>query len=183
MKRFFINRKMRPARIQVAMMLIALTTSFSAIAQERGDVAFGVNGLGGIYVDKMFSYGIGFKLLYNVSDLFRLAGEADFSSGLKLDDNFVSCGFQDYSVYAHYLLPISNKVTVYPLAGVGMFIKKSKMRIDGVTEKVIDNRTVGSFGAGVEYAITSNLSSSVELRFKHHGRNHYIYLASIAYKF
>ena len=174
---------MKEIFIRIAITFIALTMNFSAIAQEKGDVAFGVNGLGGIYVDKMISYGIGFKLLYNISDPFRLAGEADFSKGLKIDDNFISCGLQDYSVYAHYLIPISNKVTVYPLAGVGLFSMRSKTKIAGITETKIDNRFVGSFGAGVEYAITSNLFSSVELRFKHHSRNHYIYLASIAYKF
>ena len=93
---------------RVTISLCVFVVSFSAFAQERGDVAFGVNGLGGIYTDKILSYGIGFKLLYNVADPVRLAAE---------------------------------------------------------------------------YAITNNLSSSVELRFKHDGRNHYIYLASIAYKF
>ena len=170
---------------RVAIAFKIFTLSFSAIAQEKGDVAFGVNGLGGIYVGNMFSFGIGMKLLYNITDPVRLAGEMDFSTGVKFDDNIVSCGFQDYSLYVHYLLPISQKVTVYPLAGVGMLRMRSKKIVSGETETEteLDYRLVGSLGAGFEYAITSNLAAGVELRFKHHGRNHYIYLASIAYKF
>ena len=168
---------------KVAIALIAVSMSFSVIAQEKGDVAFGVNGIGGIYVDNMFSYGIGLKLLYNIIAPVRLAGEMDFSTGVKFDDNIVSCGFQDYSLYAHYLLPVSEKVTVYPLVGAGMFRMKTKTKISGITEKETDFRFVSSLGAGFEYAITNNLAAGAELRFKHHGRNHYIYLASIAYKF
>ena len=78
---------------------------------------------------------------------------------------------------------LSNKFTVYPLVGVGMLRMKSKTKNSGITEKETDYRFVSALGAGFEYAITSNLAASVELRFKHHGSNHYIYLASIAYKF
>jgi len=172
---------------RVAISLCVFVVSFSAFAQERGDVAFGVNGLGGIYTDKILSYGIGLKLLYNVADPVRLAAEMDFSAGTSYDDlidsKLVSFGFQDYSLYAHYLIPISRKFLVYPLIGGGMLRKSTKTEIFDNSEKKIVYKMVGSFGAGFEYAITNNLSSSVELRFKHDGRNHYIYLASIAYKF
>ena len=171
----------------VVIVLCVFTFSFSAFAQERGDVAFGVNGLGGIYADKMLSYGIGFKLLYNVAAQVRLAAEMDFSAGASFDELIdskqVSFGFQDYSMYAHFLISINRKFSVYPLVGAGMLRKSTKTILTDNNDKKIVYSMVGSFGAGFEYAMTSNLSTSVELRFKHDGRNHYIYLASIAYKF
>jgi len=169
----------------VMLLLIALSLSFPAIAQEKGDVAIGINGLGGIYVDNTFSFGFGLKLLYNITAPLLLTGEMDFSTGVNLDNNIAARGFQDYSLYVHYLLPVSKKVAVYPLVGGGVLRTKSKTDFSGIAEKAIDYRFVSSLGAGFDYAITNNLTSSVELRFKHrhHGRNHYIYLASIAYKF
>ena len=171
---------------KVAIAVVALTASVSAIAQERGDMAVGANVIGGIYADKLYSIGVGAKFLYNVIAPLRLAGEVDFSVGAKEGNTLAtstSYTFQDFSVYAHYLFAINDRTVLYPLAGVGMLRGKTDVKIAGVNLSSTDSRIAYAVGGGFDQALTDNLAVNAELRLKLHGGNHIIYLVGIAYKF
>jgi opacity protein-like surface antigen len=64
--------------------------------------------------DSYSNYGIGAKFQYNVTKPIRLEGS--FTYFLKKD----LISMWDLSVNAHYLFPIADKLTVYPLAGLGL---------------------------------------------------------------
>ena len=168
---------------RVAVATIALVMSVSAFAQERGDIAIGVNTLGGLYSEKTYSYGIGAKFLYNITAPIRVAGEFDYSVGTKKDASLVSYYFKDLSLYAHYLFPLDSYTVLYPLVGVGLFGIKTEATIFGTTYSASESRTAFAVGGGFEYAVTSHLIVNGELRLKLHGGNHFIYLVGLSYIF
>ena len=176
-----LNKKMFK---RVSIVVIALTVSVLVNAQEKGDKAIGGNavlGTGGDYTH----FGIGGKFLYNITDPIRLTGEFDF---FPKKDYF---SWWDFSVYGHYIFPITEKFAVYPLVGLGMM--GIQMNVDlGILGKHSDstNGFVFSPGGGVQFALSSNLALNVELRYKFvnfsdigvsGNRTHLV--AGLAYKF
>ena len=85
----------------------------------------------------------------------------------------------DISVNVHYLCKIGNKMTVYPLAGLGYinvspnweiqstgnatgdWVNKTEAEQDGPAKHNI----VLNLGGGFEYAITDHLSANAEIKF------------------
>jgi outer membrane protein X len=99
---------------KVAVMAIAVfTMSVAANAQEKGDMAVGGNLVLGSG-DSFTNYGIGAKFQYNVTNPLRLEGS--FTYFLKKD----YLTMWDLSANAHWLFPVADKITVYPLAGLGI---------------------------------------------------------------
>jgi outer membrane protein X len=107
---------------KIAIAVIALTTiSLTANAQQQGDMAWGVQGAFTSlksYPDNVSFLGLGAKFRYNVTDPIRL--EAAFTYYLPKDE----MNLWDFSVDAQWLYPISDKVTLYPAAGLGIYGQK-----------------------------------------------------------
>jgi outer membrane protein X len=104
---------------KVAIAAVAVTMSMSAIAQKKGDMAAGGNLVLGTG-DNFTNIGIGGKFQYNVTDPIRLEGALTFFLPKKqgIPGFEASLSFWDISVNGHYLFPVADRVTVYPLAGV-----------------------------------------------------------------
>ena len=151
---------LRNTFMKVAIFSIALTVSASAIAQEQGDMAAGGNMVLGVGGDHTH-FGIGGKFLYNLTDPIRLAGEFDF---FPKTDDFT---WWDISVYGHYIFPLIEKISVYPLVGIGIIgIQWSyDYGILGKHSESI-NGFVFSPGGGVEFKLLPNLALNAEVRFK-----------------
>jgi outer membrane protein X len=99
---------------KMAIVVIVMTAMSAAVcAQEKGDMAVGGNLVLGAG-NSVTNYGIGAKFQYNVMNPLRLEGL--FSYFLKKD--FVS--MWDLSVNGHWLFPVADKITVYPLASLGL---------------------------------------------------------------
>ena len=98
-----------------AISMVAATT-LGAAAIETGDMAAGLNlGVAPCLESgaSVTNFGIGARFQYNVAAPVRL--EANFNYWFK------SKGFDalDLAVNAHYLINLSDKLRVYPIAGVG----------------------------------------------------------------
>lgn len=90
-----------------------LMTSASVNAQEKGDMAAGVNfalGVNGNFTN----FGFGAKFQYNVIDPLRL--EASFSYFLR--SKYIT--MWDVMVNAHWVFHLGDKFNLYPLAGMGV---------------------------------------------------------------
>ena len=172
---------------KVAITGIALMMSFSAVAQQKGDFAVGLNALSGFYADDVIGIGIGPKILYSVTDKIRLAGELDFSFGTKTEGlGTMTFGYRDFSLYGHYLIPYSDGMLFYPLVGIGMFRVSWEANVLGITVVAEpESRAVFTLGGGVEgsFAKYPNLVYSSEFRLKIHGGTHFILAAGLAYRF
>ena len=105
-----------------AMMLM----SVGAFAQEAGKMAVGVNAAYG-FASNYKTFGVGGKFQYCITNEFR--AEASGTYFLKKDN--VSAW--DANINVHYVIPISEGLNVYPLAGLTIFGVKADIggAIDG----------------------------------------------------
>lgn len=87
-----------------------------ASAQEKGDMAVGLNLGVAPSLERgasVTNFGIGAKFQYNVTNPIRL--EAAFDYGFKNKGVDV----MTIGVNAHYIFKVANKISVYPLVGLG----------------------------------------------------------------
>lgn len=137
--------------------LVALA-SFSVSAQEQGDMAIGANlGIAPCLENNVgaTNFGIGIKYQYNITDPVRL--EADLEYWIK--DSGI--GLFDISANVHYLIPLSSKITAYPLAGIGY----GHFNFTNYATSSA-NRFLFNVGVGTEYALNDNISLGAEIKYQ-----------------
>jgi outer membrane protein X len=159
---------------KVAIVAIAvLTMSVVVGAQEKGDMAAGGNIVLGSG-DSFTNFGIGGKFQYNVTNPFRLEGS--FTYFLKKD--YIT--MWDLSVNGHWLFPVADKITVYPLAGLG--ILNCGYDIEDNSDSTSD--IAFNLGGGIDYQLTDKLIFNAELKYKISDHlDRFLISAGLAYKF
>ena len=166
--------------------IAAVTMSVAAQAQQKGDMAAGGHlaiGSG----DSFTNVGIGGKFQYNVTDPIRLEGSLTFFLPKKegVPGFEAKLSFWDLCVNGHYLFPVNDRITVYPLAGLGIQGWKSKIDIAGYGS----GSTTGSdvcfnLGGGIDLKLTDVLSLNGELKYRVvKDWDRFIISAGITYKF
>ncbi len=170
--------------------ICAITLSLGAFAQ-KGKSEVGIN----LDLAPTFStdpasvnLGIGAKYRYNLSNRFRLDANFTyyFNSLTELDytDKDANAEYEklnmfDISVNVHYLCKIGDKITVYPLAGLGYInvspkweFGSTKYGMGDEEQKALAEKNgpakhniVFNIGGGFEYAITDHLSANAEIKF------------------
>ena len=168
---------MKKSFTKAAIVLIALTMSMTAIAQEKGDMAVGAHlalSTGRHSGNNYTNIGIGAKLQYNIADPIRLEGSFTYY----IEKDFVS--MWDCSFNGHYLVSVANLVTVYPLAGLGIFGTK----MDYGLRAISDSNICVNLGIGVDYKLTDQLILNAELKSKIvNNWNRLMLSAGVTYKF
>lgn len=137
--------------------IVALAACFGATAQEKGDMAVGVDlGIAPCFVKgggNITNVGIGFKYQYNITDPIRL--EADLEYWLKNKQLSVF----DVTVNAQYLVGIAEKWNVYPVLGIGIgHISQAGLSWD---------KFLLNIGIGGEYKLADNLSVGAEFKYQY----------------
>ena len=161
----------------IFVLALALIVSNSLSAQQKGETAAGgyfAYGTG----DGFSNFGLGAKFQWNPIDNLRL--EPSFTYFFKKD--LVS--MWDFSTNVHYLFPVTDKVIMYPLAGLGMI--GSSVSIDGFMGNTSTSSTkvAFGFGGGVDFDLNKNLVFNLELKYKLcDGGNRLIISAGLNYKF
>jgi opacity protein-like surface antigen len=176
MKNFNVIKKV--AIIAIA----AVTVSTLASAQEKGDKAVGANL---VFGTEGSNIGLGAKFQYNVTAPIRLEGSFTYF----FEKDYTS--MWDLSVNAHYLFPLNEKLTVYPLAGLGIVgatttIPGTTVSTGGVTVTPAGELSSTDFGlnlgGGADYKLSDKLFLNAELKYTTGGSSLLI-SAGIAYKF
>lgn len=161
----------------------------SSFAQEKGDMSVGVNlGVAPCIESgaSLTNFGIGAKFRYHVTSPIRV--EADLDYWLKSKE----CDVLDFSVNAHYLFKVTDKINVYPVVGlgyarVGSFISyddnfddydfpdygRSSNNPWEDMEDYMDesssalNRMLINVGIGADYALTDRISVGAEIKYQY----------------
>ena len=155
--------------------IVAVTMNVAAYAQEKGDMAVGGNLVFGSG-DSYSNVGIGAKFQYNVTKPIRLEGSFTYF----LEKDYLS--MWDLSINGHYLIPVADKITVYPLAGLGMLGWKADYGF-GIGS-VSDSEFGFNLGGGCDFKLSDRLILNAELKYKIGGDLDRLLLsAGIAYKF
>ena len=151
----------------------------SSFAQEKGDMSVGVN-LGvapciesGVSLTNL---GIGAKFRYHVTSPIRV--EADLDYWLKSKE----CDVLDFSVNAHYLFKVTDKINVYPVVGLGYariggaigydsvspnYERSSSNPGDDNSSSIALNRMFINVGVGADYALTDKISVGAEIKYQY----------------
>ncbi len=146
MKRFFV--------ILVAVLCFS---AINAEAQEKGQMAAGVNfNLGAGYGGGYSNFGIGAKFQYSFTDHIRV--EPAFTYYFKKD--YLS--MWDFFANVHYVFGMANdRLNLYPLAGVGVLgAKASVLGFSASTTNFGIN-----LGGGVEYKLSDKFALRAEIKY------------------
>jgi outer membrane protein X len=170
-----MNNVIRRAAI---IMIAAVTMSVTVNAQEKGDLAAGVNlavGMG----DSFTNYGIGAKLQYNVMNPLRLEGS--FTYFLKKD----YLTMWDLSVNGHWLFPVADKITIYPLAGLSLLGSKVNIDLGEWGGGSASSSDFGvNLGGGIDFKLSDKIFLNVEAKYKLSDTwNRFIASAGVGYRF
>jgi outer membrane protein X len=74
----------------------------------------------------------------------------------------------DLSVNGHWLFPVGDKLTVYPLAGLGILNSGASVSLGYGFGDVSTSASYFAFnlGGGLDYKLTDKLTGNVELKYK-----------------
>ncbi len=144
-------------RILIILLAVVCFSAINAEAQEKGQMAAGVNfNLGTGYDGGYSNYGIGAKFQYSLTDNIRI--EPAFTYHFEKD--YLS--MWDLFANVHYLFGMANdKLNLYPLAGVGVLgAKASVLGYSASTTNFGLN-----LGGGAEYKLSDNIALGAEVKY------------------
>lgn len=141
--------------------MCAMLVSIGAFAQ-KGEKNVGAHVL---YGTDAKNIGLGVKYQQNITDIIRLEAVGDYY--LKTD------GFTmfDVNVNGHYLFPLSDKVTAYPLVGINYTHWKQDWEVeyDGIEMDFggFKDSSIGlNIGGGIQYKLTDKIRIGAELKYQ-----------------
>jgi outer membrane protein X len=146
-------------RMPLLIAIAAGTMSTMAVAQEKGDKAVGGKlalGAGDSYTN----LGLGARFRYNVTAPLRLEGS--FTYFLPKDH----MSMWDSGVDAHWLFSAGDRLTVYPLAGLGILGWRYSYDIDWLGSSASNSDFTFDLGGGVDFKLTNRLFLNAELKYK-----------------
>lgn len=135
--------------------LVAALVACSVNAQEKGDMAAGLNLSYGTK-DGFSNFGIGAKFQYNLTDAFRIEPSATYF--LKKDN----VNMWDINANVHYLFHIGDSFVLYPLAGLTFVGWKVSWEGASVSE----TKFGANLGAGAQYWLTSSFGLNFEAKYQ-----------------
>lgn len=134
---------------KIMLLLIAVVVGIGSMSAEKGDKALGINLNYGTEIETV---GFGAKFQYAFTDVLR--GEMAFNHFLEKDH----AKMWDLEVTAQYLLPLSEKFTFYPLAGV-CFTKASALGFGS-------SKWGANLGCGIEMPLGDNLKANFDAKYQ-----------------
>ncbi|MDR3061006.1 MAG: porin family protein [Dysgonamonadaceae bacterium] len=138
--------------------LIVLLFTVANVFAQKGEKAIGasIN-----YGSEIGSLGFGGHFYYNVTDHFRLA--PDITYFLKNDH----LNEWDVNLNVHYLFPIEDKLTIYPVAGflITHWSADLAINVGGLSISAAETKFGINFGGGVQYNLTKTVFLKGELKY------------------
>jgi len=141
------------------MIAALMLMSVGAFAQEAGKFAIGANAGIAAYGNEYNPFGVGAKAQYSLSENFR--AEAAFNYWFPKD----KAGVMDINLNLQYLIPIVDKLYVYPLVGANLAMTHG----DAIKAIFDKQQTIFGFqgGAGIEYFLTDNVKANFDIKYQY----------------
>ena len=147
--------------------MLVVLVSMSAMAQDK---KYGV-GINLLYGTKIENIGFGVKGQYYATEAVRV--EANAAYFMEKND----WKMWDVNLVGHYLIPVADKMHVYPLAGVGI-TNWSTSVLSGKIKFAID------LGAGFQFDVAEDFAISAEAKYQIiQDYNQAVFAVGAVYKF
>lgn len=140
---------------KILVFLVCLCACIATSYAQQGESALGVN----LNYGNDTNFGLGVKYRYNLSDHVRI--EPAFNYYFKHD--YVS--MWDLNANFHYLCPVAENVTVYPLAGIGYANATAHLKDWGLDNES-DGKITVNLGAGADFQVSSSVKLNLELKYQ-----------------
>ncbi len=140
---------------KILVFLVCLCACIATSYAQQGESALGVN----LNYGNDTNFGLGVKYRYNLSDHVRI--EPAFNYYFKHD--YVS--MWDLNANFHYLCPVAENVTVYPLAGIGYANATAHLKEWGLDNES-DGKITVNLGAGADFQVSSSVKLNLELKYQ-----------------
>lgn len=142
---------------KILVFLVCLCACVATSYAQKGESALGFN----VNYGNDTNVGLGVKYRYNLSDHIRI--EPAFNYYFKHD--YVS--MWDLNANFHYLCPVAENITVYPLAGLGYANATAHLKDLGEGwENVSDGKITVNLGAGADFQVSSSVKLNLELKYQ-----------------
>lgn len=140
---------------KILVFLVCLCACIATSYAQQGESALGVN----LNYGNDTNFGLGVKYRYNLSDHVRI--EPAFNYYFKHD--YIS--MWDLNANFHYLCPVAENVTVYPLAGIGYANATAHLKDWGLDNES-DGKITVNLGAGADFQVSSSVKLNLELKYQ-----------------
>lgn len=135
--------------------LVCLCACIATSYAQQGESALGVN----LNYGNDTNFGLGVKYRYNLSDHVRI--EPAFNYYFEHDN----VSMWDLNANFHYLCPVAENVTVYPLAGIGYANATAHLKDWGLDNES-DGKITVNLGAGADFQVSSSVKLNLELKYQ-----------------
>lgn len=140
---------------KVYLLLVCLCVCVMSASAQQGEQKIGAQLLYG----NETNVGLGLKYRYNITNQLRV--EPAFDYFFKHDH--VSAW--DLMANFHYLFPVADQFTLYPVAGLGYFRAKGHGSDFGWSD-YSEGRLAVNLGGGVDLKLSSNLTLDLQLKYQ-----------------
>ena len=179
----------KSSNVFVALFVASMFFSTNVSAQQQGDMAFG--GHISQYLESGFSLtGIGAKFRYTVTEQVRVEGAFTYFFPKEVARFMGVSGnvsMVDFGVNAHYLFPITDRFTLYPLVGLGLLGLRATVSGGGASVRNSENHVVLNIGGGADIKVADNISINIEPKllrtFDNNTRGGFIISAGVIFNF
>lgn len=143
------------------LMMIAAMMLMSIGAFAQGKFAIGANAGIAAYGNEYNPFGIGAKLQYEFVESFRVEAAYNywFSKKIDLGTTDYSSGLMDIDLNLQYLIPVGEKLNVYPLVGGNLAFTHG----DGDSESIFGFQG----GAGIEYYVADHVKLNFDVKYQY----------------
>ena len=148
---------------------LCVSTATNAQFSQKGDWVLGIVGDVGIGTNENLPlFGFGAKLQYNVSTPIRLEFAPMFAIET-MEIYFVKTSVEvlEFNLNLHWLLPIGERINLYPLVGISPITAISDVSVFGtsVGGEATDWYLGINFGAGIDIRLDDDHFINVELKY------------------
>ena len=160
---------------KLLVLLVCLCACIATSYAQKGESALGFN----LNYGNDTNIGLGVKYRYGLTEHIRI--EPAFNYYFKHDYT----SMWDLNANFHYLFPVAESVTLYPLAGVGYANATAHLKdIDSSLENVSDGKIAINLGGGADFKVSSSVILNLEVKYQIiDGFNQLVLGAGVAFTF
>lgn len=142
---------------KVLLLLVCMCACVATSYAQKGESALGVH----LNYGNDSNLGLGVKYRYGITEHLRIEPAVNYY----FKHDYAS--MWDMEANLHYLFPVADNVSIYPLGGLGYARATAHLSDLGIGWKnVSDGKIAVNLGAGMDFRVASNIKLNLELKYQ-----------------